>query len=239
MAEWTRGNEPWEGEETGVTQGWGRERGHREGTAQHHYLAGDDLTGGGARKSQRKMASPTLMTCCWSGVKATWRTGSEWPMNTWERACLESPTTTCPLRMGLLHSLPCTGRRSADGPEEDLSHLQCSHYGLINAGLTSSTLIWGRKQKLKSPKSYPASEALGEPFSCPYGPVPNTELSPTSVLCRGSHWGALAAPACACCWALLQCGNRAVFLCWANWEWGHWAKSHRAHLLLSSPGIQQ
>lgn len=33
--------------------------------------------------SQRKMASPTLRSCCWSGVKATARTGSEWPIYTW------------------------------------------------------------------------------------------------------------------------------------------------------------
>lgn len=33
--------------------------------------------------SQRKMASPTLRSCCWSGVKATACTGSEWPTYTW------------------------------------------------------------------------------------------------------------------------------------------------------------
>lgn len=45
-------------------------------------LPGGDLSGE-ARMSQRKMASPTLRSCCWSGVKATACTGSEWPMYTW------------------------------------------------------------------------------------------------------------------------------------------------------------
>lgn len=66
---------------------------------------------------------------------------------------------------------------SAEGLEEDLSHLQCPHLRADQPGADSNTLIQGRKQKLKSPKSYPASEALGEPFSSPRGPVPNTELS--------------------------------------------------------------
>lgn len=43
----------------------------------------DTCLSGAARTSQRKMASPTLRTCCWSGVKATACTGSEWPMYTW------------------------------------------------------------------------------------------------------------------------------------------------------------
>lgn len=45
-------------------------------------LSEDDLSGK-ARMSQKKMASPTLRSCCWSGVKATACTGSEWPMYTW------------------------------------------------------------------------------------------------------------------------------------------------------------
>lgn len=44
-------------------------------------LSGGDLSGG-ARTSQRKMASPALRRCRWSGVKATACTGSEWPMYT-------------------------------------------------------------------------------------------------------------------------------------------------------------
>ena len=46
------------------------------------YLPGDHPSRG-TRTSQRKMVSPTLRSCCWSGVKATARTGSEWPMYTW------------------------------------------------------------------------------------------------------------------------------------------------------------
>lgn len=75
------------------------------------------------------MASPTLMTCSWSGVKATWRTGSEWPMNTWERAHLESPISTCPVSMGLLHSLSCTARvyRPQQKVQKRIYHTYSSH----------------------------------------------------------------------------------------------------------------
>jgi len=60
----------------GMGQGRWREAGEGHCPAHCAYLARGDLSAGRARKSQRKMASPTLMTCCWSGVKATWRTGS-------------------------------------------------------------------------------------------------------------------------------------------------------------------
>lgn len=103
-AEQTQRNEPWKGKETSVTPGGdgaGKVRGGRgrHCPALYTYPAGSDLSAGRARKSQRKMASPTLMTCRWSGVKATWRTGSEWPMYTWEKACLELlHHHACPIR---------------------------------------------------------------------------------------------------------------------------------------------
>lgn len=43
----------------------------------------DTCLSGVASTSQRKIASPTLRTCRWSGLKATACTGSEWPMYTW------------------------------------------------------------------------------------------------------------------------------------------------------------
>lgn len=146
-----RGTNPGKGKETGVTPRGGWSRG-RQCPAPCTYPSGGDPSAGRARKSQRKMASPTLMTCRWSGVKATWCTGSEWPMYTWERAHPELlHHHPCPARCWLLRSPPRTARANAPrrkipseaSTTETSSHhplrgqhhtLQCSDLGLTNWG---------------------------------------------------------------------------------------------------------
>lgn len=59
-----------------------QQRRDRRGARADTCLPGGNLSVG-ARMSQRKMASPTLRSCCWLGLKATACTGSEWPMYTW------------------------------------------------------------------------------------------------------------------------------------------------------------
>lgn len=58
-----------------------------EGRGHGAHLPG--AASSGVRMSQRKMASPTLRAHFWSGVKATARTGAEWPMNTYRCSDLQ------------------------------------------------------------------------------------------------------------------------------------------------------
>lgn len=168
-------------------------RGGEAGAQCCTYRAGGDLSTGRAMKSQRKMASPTLMTCRWSGVKATWRTGSEWPMYTWERARPELHHAPGRQDSGLHAVVPGhPGKEAAVyAPQQRLSTEASTAPAVPKPMFGLKCADPEKRAGDESPQALiPAlntSETLSKPFPSVHGSVPSREVTATSVLCTGSR----------------------------------------------------